>query len=162
MLVRNIAGVSSVSIHAPARGATHAAGMSHGDTRVVSIHAPARGATHPSHGVATLDHASFNPRSRAGSDVCMSAISMQLHASFNPRSRAGSDLIACRHAPRRYLVSIHAPRAGSDLACAIWMLPAYRVFQSTLPRGERPCIGLSSQIHVLMVSIHAPARGATP
>ena len=33
-------------------------------------------------------------------------------------------------------------------------------FQSTLPRGERPC-GVSSVLFQLSISIHAPTRGAT-
>ena len=34
------------------------------------------------------------------------------------------------------------------------------VFQSTLPRGERPC-GILMIVTILIVSIHAPTRGAT-
>ena len=55
----------------------------------VSIHAPARGATHVRslHNYCSI---SFNPRSRAGSDL--SPISVPYTARcFNPRSRAGSD-----------------------------------------------------------------------
>ena len=54
---------------------------------------------------------------------------------FNPRSRAGSD-------PRRPdhdlcpSVSIHAPARGATIVCACAVAQA--VFQSTLPRGERP------------------------
>ena len=35
-----------------------------------------------------------------------------------------------------------------------------RIFQSTLPRGERPCLPCSL-VHGILISIHAPARGAT-
>ncbi len=35
------------------------------------------------------------------------------------------------------------------------------VFQSTLPRGERR-LGIYSRRHLRPISIHAPARGATP
>ena len=54
---------------------------------------------------------------------------------FNPRSREGSDVNWCDATFRRML------------------------FQSTLPRGERP----SHQLHITKhgISIHAPARGAT-
>ena len=35
------------------------------------------------------------------------------------------------------------------------------VFQSTLPRGERPTIVIDAGHRLMLVSIHAPARGAT-
>ena len=86
----------SVSIHAPARGATpHLLG----DFRIicVSIHAPARGAT------LSLFHQSF-PASR-----------------FNPRSREGSDFL-CARLYTTGLVSIHAPARGATIyiCCICW------------------------------------------
>ncbi len=122
-----------VSIHAPARGATSIAGAIPWGSGV-SIHAPARGATVYSHeGVSvvvvfqsTLPRGErpnpkwvracywcFNPRSRAGSDG-VSISPGESSCSFNPRSRAGSD----------------APERPHPV-----VLP---MFQSTLPRGERP------------------------
>ena len=79
---------------------------------MVSIHAPARGATR-----------GLPPQRRR-------------KGSFNPRSRAGSDL-----------------ESGGDA-----QRPAK--FQSTLPRGERPMPKAPTGLFAL-VSIHAPARGAT-
>ena len=55
---------------------------------------------------------------------------------FNPRSREGSDNLYCRN------------DAGKNK------------FQSTLPRGERRFI-IALVIIPDMISIHAPARGAT-
>ena len=55
---------------------------------------------------------------------------------FNPRSREGSD----------------QGRAGAEIH--------WRGFQSTLPRGERH-IGIHFPAHLVRISIHAPARGAT-
>jgi len=77
----------------------------------------------------------FNPRSRAGSDsVCLTC---QIpHRSFNPRSRAGSD-----------------PVISPNSTPAI-------LFQSTLPRGERLLLR-DGMADLRLVSIHAPARGAT-
>ena len=165
-----------VSIHAPARGATNAIDDSV-STYSVSIHAPARGATATTNkDIITI---SFNPRSRTGSDadknrysvvlilfqstlphgerLCFSIILFDKRG-FNPRSRTGSDLIR-----------------NHDLV--------HQLFQSTLPHGERPDrpihyqhrqtsfnprsrtgsdyanFHLSAHHHV---SIHAPARGATP
>ena len=97
---------------------------------------------------------------------------------FNPRSRTGSDVFRSRRFPSRR-VSIHAPARGATSrpvkTCALEM------FQSTLPHGERhlstrrfghargfnprsrtgsdPCADERGRER--MVSIHAPARGAT-
>ncbi len=56
---------------------------------------------------------------------------------FNPRSRAGSDTVSRWHCVR------------------------LTEFQSTLPRGER-LDGRHTSLEARPVSIHAPARGATP
>ena len=77
----------------------------------------------------------FNPRSREGSDPIGESRSA-LISNFNPRSREGSD---------GRLVT--RPMSSS-------------IFQSTLPRGERP-VPASSQVCFISISIHAPARGAT-
>ncbi len=128
------AAVLQVSIHAPARGATHTARLlavavlqfqstpPHGERppsslkerrrREVSIHAPARGAT---------------PRPPAGGSI---------HRRFNPRPRTGSDTKTDKK---------------SDAA---------KEFQSTPPHGERHQMGQAMNCGH-RVSIHAPARGAT-
>ena len=77
----------------------------------------------------------FSPRSHEGSDTpktTMTAITI----SFNPRSHEGSD----------FLFGM--------------MQGKLSVFQSTLPRGERPYMGRLYRL-CLQVSIHAPTRGAT-
>ena len=56
---------------------------------LISIHAPARGATHPAGHQGGLLR-DFNPRSRKGSDGPMPAATNPV-ADFNPRSRKGSD-----------------------------------------------------------------------
>ena len=128
------AGYYGVSIHAPARGATYK--NKEGETVwYVSIHAPARGAT------------------------AIGLMQIMPATGFNPRSRTGSD----------YIMQL--------------LSPSTLKFQSTLPHGERP--GREKRIYKLqcsfnprsrtgsdadrfylqhsegMVSIHAPARGAT-
>ena len=128
-----IAADCTVSIHAPARGATSSAvydifyGLFQStrprgarpksndakrDQEIVSIHAPARGAT--------LDRP----------DIAQSG-----------------------------QVSIHAPARGATYSPASRLCIRAR-FQSTRPRGARPCF---CHGHFLRpcVSIHAPARGAT-
>ena len=123
-------------------------------SRDISIHAPARGAT--------IWLLIFRPT--------------VLY--FNPRSREGSDPVA----PRRKCsssISIHAPARGATREI-IKLLKAAG-FQSTLPRGER-LHGVERKIalknfnprsregsdertliahHPFVISIHAPARGAT-
>ena len=99
----------------------------------VSIHAPAWGATTQSRprGERRSALSVFNPRSRVGSDA--SSARRESGHGFNPRSRVGSD---------------RDPRSIADAK-----------FQSTLPRGER--LGEGRRIAARMVSIHAPAWGAT-
>ena len=77
----------------------------------------------------------FNPRSRTGSDLYRRAQRLRFY-SFNPRSRTGSDA-----------------RGLGDARLAV-------EFQSTLPHGERPKPNVGEST-LDVVSIHAPARGAT-
>ena len=102
--------VTAISIHAPTRGAT-VQQTATADVKRISIHAPTRGATG-----AELDKACeeihFNPRSHERSDQ-------------NPGSLVNSATI-----------SIHAPTRGATTT----LCHAKRsfIFQSTLPREERP------------------------
>ena len=104
---------SRISIHAPARGATHfslssllaerfQSTLPRGERQsiasvswakfFISIHAPARGATDAAHsGLRIITH--FNPRSREGSDVSK----YRVHLTFKP-------------------ISIHAPARGATFA----------------------------------------------
>ena len=100
--------LSSVSIHAPARGATQT--CSHPDNhRNVSIHAPARGATgRQMNKLAVVT--GFNPRSRAGSDLGNTNKDSQFLVSITlPRGeRPGTDVSLTSD-----FVSIHAPARGA-------------------------------------------------
>ena len=100
----------SISIHAPARGAT-IYGRRKTQRRKISIHAPARGATFRVY-QAYIGLKNFNPRSREGSDNKEDPAVFG-HRNFNPRSREGSD------------------KADGYATSSSY------VFQSTLPRGER-------------------------
>ena len=147
-------GGGTISIHAPAKGATIQPFWTAERSPVfqstlprrerrdiptpkvtprheISIHAPAKGATP----LASEVKQHFNPRSREGSDVCPADI-RQAIAEFQ------STL------PRRERrVSARAPSASQR-------------FQSTLPRRERPALD-SYTPPVITISIHAPAKGAT-
>ena len=149
----------AVSIHAPARGATCLVLPDGAVVYSVSIHAPARGATlkipvffhadiwfqstrprgaRPRRGDkdgGLLD--SFNPRAREGRDLTGEVLTMGRSRSFNPRAREGRD---------------RGAGAVRERAAA---------FQSTRPRGaRRQRHGVSRRVSGV-VSIHAPARGAT-
>ena len=99
---------------------------------------------------------------------------------FNPRSREGSDRKAFFHYHWRKHISIHAPAKGATG----WTSTLHRKkpFQSTLPRRERLDFGtpvimdtwhfnprsregsdriFNYFISAFLISIHAPAKGAT-
>ena len=109
-----------------------AAHMFHG--HFVSIHAPVRGATKPS-GHSSSRSTGFNPRTREGCD------SLSLY------SVGASSMFQSTH-----------PRGvrRQAVACS----PALHRFQSTHPRGVRLILCFDILCYII-VSIHAPARGAT-
>ena len=143
---------------------------------IVSIHAPARGATRRCNSKpALVRFQSTLPRG----ERLNAEVGIDVGISFNPRSRAGSDLYNL-FIMDRVKVSIHAPARGATYTkrASHWT----EEFQSTLPRGERLSSGKTLHIEekfqstlprgerqgedftMLMkerVSIHAPARGAT-
>ena len=92
---------------------------------------------------------------RTSSLICMSYVGPDT-LFFNPRSRVGKPTPA-GVVPEGQIVevSIHAPAWGATTSCAL----RSPMFQSTLPRGERP-----SLLHVRSpetgVSIHAPRVGS--
>ena len=119
----------------------------------------------------------FNPRSHERSDLStMRKYSMSAY--FNPRSHERSD--AYKTDEQRYSeISIHAPTRGAT--GTLTFKQPLAVFQSTLPREERPQETRMSDIHSNFnprshersdsniktprrqkrISIHAPTRGAT-
>ena len=164
-------GTSTVSIHAPARGAMTAFRLSmipssfNSRTREgcdpiphetcaemqVSIHAPARGAM-TTFQSAKVNH-SFNSRTREGCDSGVLAIKTDNEFQFtHPRGvryTAVSELCG-------KTVSIHAPARGA-------IRPA-RICQTRGSFNSRTREGCDScavcQVVPIAVSIHAPARGA--
>ena len=169
----------SVSIHAPAGGATRGK-FSNSFNKQVSIHAPAGGATIYSWFLALSNTYGFNPRTRRGCDRS-SPISSWLTRLVSIHAPAGG-ATTCRpkeHALRG--VSIHAPAGGATLVGAFLRYTAVK-FQSTHPQGVRRMCVLLMQTGILFqsthpqgvrpaarhrhnlrrqVSIHAPAGGAT-
>ena len=100
---------------------------------------------------------SFNPRARVGRDECQQCAA-STHGSFNPRARVGRDAQAPATAGG---LSSFNPRArvGRDSAAPSGG-PHDVPFQSTRPRGARPQ-SLFLLHCLVLVSIHAPAWGAT-
>ncbi len=142
----------------------------------ISIHAPTRGAT-LRRVITDPQQINFNPRSHAGSDLyfklqrkCIISIhaptrgatwsmcTSMIHYDFNPRSHAGSDLLGRLLALSKFYFNPRS-HAGSDPGPVARCAPGL-IFQSTLPRGERPELGINSQT-TDAISIHAPTRGAT-
>ena len=126
----------------PARGATRRH-RRHIATYTISIHAPRTG----SDGADVRRGGQgqhFNPRSPHGERPLTQAIPRRMQRDFNPRSPHGERLRG-RDAPTRAVViSIHAPRTGSDGQPRKQMHRAC-IFQSTLPaRGATArCFALS-------------------
>ena len=118
---------------------------------------PARGATR----LAAVDMVAggcFNPRSPRGERPGQGVRNASYYSCFNPRSPRGERRFSPCHARPLKLVSIHAPRAGSD--------PHHRQktgcnrFQSTLPaRGATPRLRPSAPRATFQSTL--PARGAT-
>ena len=86
-------------------------------------------------------------------------ISMSHLHYFNPRSREGSDRIFMCYYHLYSAFQSTLPRGERRLAIQLKRMTDQ--FQSTLPRGERHFL-LSSAGAFSIISIHAPARGATP
>ncbi len=95
---------------------------------------------------------SFNPLRRAIERV--SAIAGG-QLCINPRPHGGATGDA-RPNVHFVPVSIHAPTGGGDVG--VGSSSASSVFQSTPPRGGRPCQGICV-VAIIYVSIHAPTGG---
>ncbi len=144
------------STHAPARGATGDGGQTP-HFGAVSIHAPARGAT------------------------AIDTFAECIDAEFQSTRPRGARRPGRRHRQGGRRVSIHAPargatgpgrhrrchrpgfnprtrRGATSMPC--WSFRPLAWFQSTRPHGARRCGHIADGLRAL-VSIHAPARGAT-
>ena len=163
-----------ISIHAPAWGATSTIAQAVGN-RIISIHAPAWGATLSAWWCTARLY--FNPRPRVGGDgFLQDSLALQIisiHAPawgatsrtrrasatayFNPRPRVGGDrdLQGCG-AVRDYFNP--RPRVGGDVRLSA--CPARSSDFNPRPRvgGDHASI---ENFFVILISIHAPAWGAT-
>ena len=167
-----------ISIHAPAKGATWVQSIALKEEDI-SIHAPAKGATFP----AVEKHlvsGNFNPRSREGSDligVIAAYINYTFQSTLPRRERPISVTTSCLLYST--FQSTLPRRERRQYSNAVYFSSR---FQSTLPRRERrqsshtPFLSshdfnprsregsdpLSLSISAAaIISIHAPAKGAT-
>ncbi len=141
---------------------------------------PARGATSPFQNV-FLCFTYFNPRSPRGERLAalldnLPPVQFQStlpargatvllparywpSSDFNPRSPRGERLYVLVDTPFCYLISIHAPREGSD---TLHLLQSYPVLISIhAPREGSDSAGKTGLVHSLTFQSTLPARGAT-
>ena len=167
----------NISIHAPARGATESrvilqqgytvfqSTLPRGERRVadsnkvevkqISIHAPARGATKNYLVTVNRFYISIHAPARGATFVEKRAAYVEIFQSTLPRG----ERLQCLHQNHLpFLFQSTLPR-GERLIMEK-MLKSLAKFQSTLPRGERRCSHVPFG-SVFIISIHAPARGAT-
>ena len=160
------------------RGARRLRGREHKSSIFVSIHAPARGATHKRQRCPASHDVSIHAPAR-GATVFTSS-SSRSRLCFNSRAREGRDRDKVRlHRVRQFQFT--RPRGARPLHKSFYR--ARLGFQFTRPRGARlstcpspakDCGGFNSRaregrdvaagappVVVSWVSIHAPARGAT-
>ena len=149
----------NVSIHAPARGATWASETGRLHANVVSIHAPARGATGASGSTSSPIRDRFQstpPREGRLTDEQKTELQKLMFQSTPPREGRHPGIDAGSNVPDRFNPR---PRARGDDTIQ-GKIEALVPFQSTPPREGRP--GMTGRpAQEAVVSIHAPARGAT-
>ena len=97
-----------------------------------------------------------NPRARVGHDSGGRFATSGLEISIRAPAWGATSEAQRRALPER--VSIRAPAWGAT--CIVWMASTMLSFQSTRPRGAR-LDGSAELLGLSLVSIHAPARGAT-
>jgi len=165
-----------VSIHAPARGATKA---THGPVTIRRFQSTRpRGARRSRNIVKRLYVTRFNPRARAGRDATRPEFSRQQIVSIHAPARGATCKISYAHrikmfqstrprgarpvtpgiTPPKSMFQSTRPRGARHYGRAYRTYA--RMFQSTRPRGARPLHPLRPT-RTGLVSIHAPARGAT-
>ena len=119
---------------------------------------PARGATHPAqHQDNDTQH--FNPRSPHGERHTFRCWLLRLGI-FQSTLPARGATRAAQHQQKCNLISIHAPRTGSDCSGKSAHLPCCD-FNPRSPHGERRTRFICS-LPTQTISIHAPRTGSDP
>ena len=147
-------GRASVSIHAPARGATVVERI-HWGLPPVSIHAPARGATFSVLFSRRQFLVSIHAPARGATSFAWRIFPPLTFQSTRPR---GARLVCESFIRCPSLFQSTRPRGARLFRLICYLIRP--VFQSTRPRGARRCLAFIASCF-FRVSIHAPARGAT-
>ena len=125
--------MNAISIHAPRMG-SDAIDAQIIKTRAISIHAPRMGSD-DAEKYDILKARNFNPRSPHGErPLSLTRPFMPLY--FNPRSPHGERQYRHADSSRWFLISIHAPRMGSDHTRSL-LRPRKCNFNPRSPHGER-------------------------
>ena len=125
-------------------------------TSFISIHAPRVGSDRIAHRI-TYQSGNFNPRSPCGERPRW-AVSCCNRRYFNPRSPCGERLDYEFAVETQVMISIHAPRVGSDVASDI--VPSFLIISIHAPRVGSDAAFLLRQVPGLLISIHAPRVGS--
>jgi len=147
--------VRCVSTHAPARGATHRL-LPARYGRLVSTHAPARGATEKAQALSRVrlwvsTHAPARGATRL--QICL----RPRRPGFNPRTRTGCDLLHEILNPVQIEFQPTHPHGVRQTFTS-----SHHSTSSFNPRTRTGCdIGYFRREYPMLVSTHAPARGAT-
>ena len=150
-------GAFQISIHAPRTGSDLETTSDWCQIEVFQSTLPARGATRFSP-FARARRSYFNPRSPHGERRAL-RLRMQPDGHFNPRSPHGERPNAPKFGKHRQLISIHAPRTGSD-TIPLFSAFVQRHFNPRSPHGERRP-DKEGQERKQQFQSTLPARGAT-
>ncbi len=147
--------VAQISIHAPARGATHIVRCVVGGIHI-SIHAPARGATETRLPAPANIFISIHAPARGATLGFVDDLSLVVFQSTLPQ---GERQRIAWGVALSTIISIHAPARGATLQGAHCAAPD-TYFNPRSRKGSDDKDSASTQMRY--ISIHAPARGATP
>ena len=129
---------STISIHAPRTGSDRLDCGRCVTIKGISIHAPRTGSDSNRTVIFFALHL-FQSTLPARGATCQFEQHFLNRKHFNPRSPHGERRVSNSASICLMLISIHAPRTGSDLRCFLCLEIGSR-FQSTLPaRGATPC-----------------------
>ncbi len=132
--------ISLISIHAPRVGSDQDESLAL-IASYISIHAPRVGSD-SMESAAALEALNFNPRSPCGERQRCNKPQTGIGNDFNPRSPCGERPQQLDSQARGALISIHAPRVGSDYSPDLYFRFNSH-FNPRSPCGERP------QVHML-------------
>ena len=177
-MVSGESGVSTISIHAPTRGATimdmsvpsirtnfnprsHKGSDDNSSDRAwfvssISIHAPTRGATTGNGSITFYCYISIHAPTRGATNRCLDSVFI-FDISIHAPTRGATPLqfhILCAHRS----ISIHAPTRGATQ----WSFTAMKIPEDFNPRSHKGSdAAIDLFVTILEISIHAPTRGAT-